>query len=673
MSRSADDLPDIVAERTYALVVGVESYDEVSTDWRLPGAARDAVNFTRWITGPGRVPSANVRLFLSPLPENRLADHDGLPEVQPAFEADIKKALFRELPAREGDLLWIYWAGHGFMDERKELLLPYADATVESTSHLNLESALRWWSSTSVNPRLFGHQVAVVDACRVDYRGTPQLAFGNIDYGRGALTGERRQFVLYAARPGETAKNEPDRGSGLFTRKLLDTLGDMSVGQSIRDLPDATRRLQADFDELREGEKAWQTPTFEIHRGWNGSALLDDPWAAFAMHRPAPTLDQAAWHGLEALTKDRGLPPHVHDAYRWAFRICGCAAPADNTLPPGGLTDIVHDLDERQGRPGRSLTLAFVHYLAAHCPDRDWGARLASWADATRERIGAEPVPAPPQPPTEPAALHVQLTKAVKEDTYLVRIWHYRDGFTAAWDSGTALVLTAARDEIGEQVAELVEADAVRDPLGDDPDIARVEFHVPLPLVEEEFESWAVPTGPGDGSEPMGFLFEVVVRCPDERKRVGLRRWLRKWQSYERHGGGLWEAPTPNARHPVWLLADDRIPGNLSGLLQLNGLPVCVLAPVAPALLGDALTAVHKAGIPIVLWRRGGAPSGSAGDLATVLASPDAGVDLRNLPGALRRLRVVAGGTDPSDQDWSHPLVLLWDDPHRRLPPRPLK
>ncbi|MFJ7071228.1 hypothetical protein [Streptomyces sp. NPDC098781] len=672
MSRTADDLPDIVAERTYALVVGVESYDEVSSDWKLPGAAQDALNFTRWITGPGGVPSCNVRLFLSPLPETRLADQDGLPEHRPATEAGIRQALFRELPACDGDLLWIYWAGHGFVDHRGGLLLPCADATTENTSHLNLESTLRWWRSTSVNPSLFRHQVALVDACRVDHRLIPQLTFGNFDYGRGDLTGERRQFVLYAARPGEAAKNEADRQSGLFTRKLVHTLRDMSVGQSIRHLPDAARRLQAEFDRLRETGETWQTPTFEIHRGWNDSALFDDPWPAFAAEPPAPILDQAAWDDLEVLAQRRGLPPHVHDAYRWAFRVCGCAAPADS-LPSGGLTEIVHDLDERQGRPGRALTLAFVRYLAAHSPDRDWGARLASWVDATRERIGAEPVPAPPQPPTEPAALHVQLTRAVKEDTYLVRIWHYRDGFTSAWDSGTALVLAAARDEIGEQVAKLVEADAERDPLGDDPDIARVEFHVPLPLVEEEFESWAVPTGPEDGSEPMGFLFEVVVRCPDERKRVGLRTWMRKWQAYERHGGGLWEAPTPDARHPVWLLADDRIPDNLSGLLQLNGLPVCVLAPLAPALLGDALTAVHKAGIPIVLWRRGGAPSGSAGDLATTLASSESGVDLRNLPSALRRLRVVAGGVDPSDQDWSHPLVLLWDDPNRRLPPRPLK
>jgi hypothetical protein len=668
----ADDLPDIVAERTYALVVGVESYERIGFDWRLPGAAADARNFARWLIDSGGLPPSHVRLFLSPLPENELPDQDGLPAHQPATEAKVKQALFEELPERDGDLLWIYWAGHGFTDHRGDLLLPYANATVSTTSHLNLESALRWWSSSSVPHGLFRHQVALVDACRVDQRHIPHLNFGHVDYGGGRETDRRRQFVLYAALPGEAAKNETDRQSGLFTRKLLHTLKDMSVGRSIRGLPDAARRIQAEFEELRAREETWQTPTFEIHRGWQGSALFEDPWTMFTAERPAPQLDQAAWDSLELLAQGRTLPPYVHDAYRWAFRICGCATPV-GPLPPGGLLEIVHDLDERQGRPGRPLALAFARHLAGHAQDREWGARLASWVDATRERIGALPIPAPPGPPTEPAALHVQLTKApLHENAYLIRIWRHRDRFTSEWDSEYGVALTDARGEVGKQIARLVEEDADQDGREDDPDIGRIEFHVPLELIDEEFESWTVPVGPEGSSDPLGFLFEVVVRCPDERRGPARKTWMRKWESYEAHGGGRWEAPTPDAGHPIWLLADDRVPDNLSGLLQLNELPVCVLVPVAPALLQEALKAVLKAGIPIVLWRRGGAPDDPTGDLATALASPGTEVDLRRLPSAVRRLRVAAGDAHSSGQDWRHPLVLLWDDPRRRAEPRRL-
>ncbi|MFE9453731.1 GntR family transcriptional regulator [Streptomyces sp. NPDC006739] len=356
--------------------LSVESY-EVSAGWRLPGAARDAQRFAAWLTGSGQVPPANVRLFLSPLPGTPRTD--GLPEHAEATRENIERALFHDLPSRDGDLLWIHWAGHGFLDDRRELLLPYSEATGAHTSHLNLESALRWWGSSHVEPGRFRHQVAIVDACRVQRRPGARLNFGQVDYGMGAVAPDRRQFLLYAARPGEAAQNEADRRSGLFTRMLLRRLADLSVGQSVHELTEVTRRVQADFAELRASGQAWQEPTFEIDRGWNGSPIFGDHWAAPASPASgAPPWDQEAWNQLATLARGRGLPPHVYDAYRWAFDVCGCAAPLVDSLPAGGLTEIVRDLDLRQGRPGMPLALPFVRHLAAHAEDREWGARLGA-------------------------------------------------------------------------------------------------------------------------------------------------------------------------------------------------------------------------------------------------------------------------------------------------------
>lgn len=661
MIPQADSLP----ERTYALVVGVESYD-VSPGWRLPGAAHDAHGFARWLTGTGQVPPDNLRLFLSPLAGTELPCPDGLPEYRPATEANIKRALLNDLPSRDGDLLWIYWAGHGFIDDSGSALLPYADAIGDNISNLNLGSALRRWRSSSVSNRRFGHQIALVDACQMDHRARG-LQFEESKYGKGATLQERRQFVLYAARPGEVAQNNAERQSGLFTSTLLDKLKDLNVRESVEHLTEIAHEIQADFEEFRRNGQSRQTPTVAIHRGWDDSAIFTDAWTASEPGNGAPRLDQEAWDQLAALAQEHRLPPCAHDAYRWAFEVCACPAPPSGGLPEGGLTEIVRDLDERQGQPDRPLTLPFIRYLAAHAQDREWGARLDLWVETARRRLRATPMPPAPQRPAEPAALHVQLLAAPMDSTrYLVRVWRYQDRFTSAWESGTSLLLTDARGTVSERIAALVEQYAEEDPEGNEPGVERVEFHIPRRLIDEEFESWAVPTGPEGCREALGVLFEVVVRCPDERKGAARQKWVRKWRSYEHQGSAAgWEAPTRDAGQPIWLLGGDQVPSNLSGLLQAGDLPVCVL--------GDALEAVLKAGVPTAVWRRGGPPNGSTGDLATALAGDDGHIDLRNLPGTLRRLRIDADGAPQAEQSWSHPLALLWDDPNRRPELRPLK
>ncbi|MEU1314614.1 hypothetical protein [Streptomyces tibetensis] len=662
MSHQADVLPDVAAERTYALVVGVESYD-VSNDWRLPGAAHDAHRFATWLTGSGRVPPANLRLFLSPLPDTDLPCAQHLPQHLPATEHHIKQALLHDLPSRDGDLLWIYWAGHGFHDDG-HLLLPYADATGPHTVHLDLEAALRWWGSTDVDRRRFRHQIALTDACRVDRRRTPRLNFGSVGYGGGDLAEGRGQFVLYAARPGETARNEEERRAGLFTDKLLDALNGMTAGQGARGLTDLTRRLQADFDVLCAQEKAWQRPSYLI-RGWDGSSAYGGDWTDSS--GTAPVLDQKAWNDLAALARGRDVPSYVHDAYRWAFEVCGCAAPLQDATPAGSLTEFVRDLDDRQGRPGKPLTLPFIRYLAAHAEDREWGTRLDDWVDRTRERIGARPVPAAPERPTEPAQVHVQLTEAAEKGRYFVRVWLYQGRFSFEWESSDPVLLSDARNQLGEHIGAVAAKDTAKG-------TGRIEFHIPVELLDEEFEAWPMPFGPGELSQEVGQLFEVVVRCPDARDG-STAKWQEKWRWFETHGEGEWEPPTLDACHPIWLITEDRMPPNLAAFLRFAEFPVGVLVQVDRERLPEALDAVIASGVPIALWHRSGPPKDPAGtsDLATELAPPGGrSLDLRKLPRTLLKLRIQAGAA-PSDESWSHPLALLWDDPSRRPRLRPLK
>lgn len=288
MNRGDKGRPAAAPERVYALVVGVESY-KIGAEWDLPGAARDAVRFAAWLTGPGQVPAANIRMLLSPLRRNELTDAQQLPEelrqsVQAATEERVDAALFKDLPRQDGDLLWFFWAGHGFLDNSLQLLLPYADADESHPKCLNLESMLRRWMSTSVPANRFLRQVVLGDACRV--HPSSRLAFDTTDYGRGQVVGERKQFVLYACRPGEAAQNLAERAAGQFTELLLNRLRTRTLGQSVAEMAEIAREVQADFRELHRSGEAWQQPQFRIHRGWDGSPLFTADWTDTSQGRP---------------------------------------------------------------------------------------------------------------------------------------------------------------------------------------------------------------------------------------------------------------------------------------------------------------------------------------------------------------------------------------------------
>ncbi|MEJ8641774.1 hypothetical protein WKI68_10420 [Streptomyces sp. MS1.HAVA.3] len=126
------------------------------------------------------MPPGNVRLLLSPLDEPDALDWSDSPAMadlrtacRPATEENVKSALLDELPQCDGDLLWIFWAGHGYLGPRQELMLPCADARPSQIRHLNLDSALRWWRTDLVKQRRFPLQAALVDSCRVDAPATP--------------------------------------------------------------------------------------------------------------------------------------------------------------------------------------------------------------------------------------------------------------------------------------------------------------------------------------------------------------------------------------------------------------------------------------------------------------------------------------------------------------------
>ncbi|MEU9733020.1 hypothetical protein [Streptomyces sp. NPDC048002] len=620
--------PPITPERTFALVVGVESY-AIGSPMDLSGPARDAVRFADWLTGTAGVPKSNVRLLVSPLARNRVEV-----DAEPASQRNVEDALFTDLPRCDGDLLWIYWAGHGFLDRRHDLLLPYADAGAGLVAHLNLTSALRLWKSDEIGGGRFRRVVTVVDTCRIDVQRLKRR-FPQVNYPAGAPT-RRLQFTLHAARPGEAAKNTTEKGQ--FTDTLLKRLEGRTLEQATLGLHEIALNVQTDFTVMKRNGTAWQQPQFEIATGWDGSSLYGDSWATdgtTAEPVGGLALDQVAWTELgQLISENAELPRDTYAAYRWAFEVTGCVPPVERTLPAAHLTGIIQDLEDRQGgRRAVPLALPFVKFLASRSAPSPWVVAAHNWVERTRERLGADPVPHPPSRAAEPPSLHVRLT-AEDHDSYWLHLWSYQGAFESVGDHPEPMALDEVRTALGEHLL----AHSASSP-------GRIEIHIPYELLEEPFETWEVPLGRGDRTAKLGCRYEVVLRCPEERGGLAEEPWLTKWQWYEANGG-----LHPDAVHEV---ADTDVSDSLADELQLEEPPVCVLAEVTGERLMETLGAVLDGGIPIAVWRR---PSTTPGTpIRTALdADPPHPLDVESLPSRLRRAQVRR-----------HPLALLWDNPGR--------
>ncbi|MGW1507114.1 VMAP-C domain-containing protein [Streptomyces mirabilis] len=628
-------------ERVFALVVGIESYR--IPGWSLPGPARDADRFADWLCGPAGVPEAQVRVLLSPLDQSLAQSRP------PATAENVHRVLYEELPQCDGDLLWIYWAGHGFINDSCQLLLPYADATTDRTRHLNLQAALHWWRSSRIPGRRFHRVVAVGDTCRIEAKRAKKYGFGTDKPDAGELNIDRRQFVLFAAQLGQAAKNQAERQAGQFTHTFLKHLAGQTVSKTVEGLVGIAQAVQADFAEMRKNGEAWQEPQFVIDQGFDESTLFGDRWTndtTGALSEPAgaQVLDQDAWTELGQLLTELGelltvgtLPAYTYDAYRWAFEVTGCAIPPGDALPAERLLDIVRDLDSRQGRRlDFPLTLPFVCHLAARAKGSNptWAAEAEAWVDRTRDRLGAAPIPPPPGPTAERPTLHVRLMPDPDDDSkYWSHMWLYRREFESVWESSQPLDLKTVQDELAQQLAACSHTPT------------RVEFHVPWTLLDEPFESWPVPVR--DKTAELGCRFEVVLRCPDERQGIAEIPWKVKWAWLKAQGG----------QHPkaVRELFDSDVSDDLSDSLQETEPPVAVLAEVTEPLIKRMLDAVLDGGVPIAIWRRqADSQDGMAVPIRTALAEDPAPFDIQTLPARLRTARIKR-----------RPLVLMWDDPGR--------
>ncbi len=231
-------------ENVYALVVGIEKY-RAGSHWDLNGPAKDALKFTNWLLARDVKPE-QIQLFLSPLTQNEgvlaEAKSKGLkpaPATREAIDVAIRYKLTNE--TSRGDLLYVFWGGHGFVTKTSSTTrrLMLADADNNTALNLNFDS-LREALSTSAHNCGFKQQNFFIDACANSlYKGLYQTIQAESAELRFSTTGELKkadQFVLFASAEYEVATNESDIGTGRFSRAVLDELQGQSLMPEMREI-----------------------------------------------------------------------------------------------------------------------------------------------------------------------------------------------------------------------------------------------------------------------------------------------------------------------------------------------------------------------------------------------------------------------------------------------------
>ena len=253
-------------ERTYALVVGVEHY-KAGQAWGLDGPASDAARFTSWLLSRG-VQADQILVFLSP--DEGLPPGVPLPAgitASPARRDAVTTAITRTLPEWRGDLLWLFWAGHGVLTRHDHLRLFFADASIDDKRNLDLNSLLAALRSDPYAglPR----QIGIVDACQT-YADRLHFATTLPD---GTLPSASRCPAAnsFSVRGQSRAgRGQPWRPQGwLFSQAVMEELTGASGDDWPPDMDLVAARLDRRFSELRATGHPGQTPTSFL-ASWGG-------------------------------------------------------------------------------------------------------------------------------------------------------------------------------------------------------------------------------------------------------------------------------------------------------------------------------------------------------------------------------------------------------------------
>ena len=249
-------------KQTYALVVGIEKYQYEGFNVKNGGLVKNALKFAQWLSDQG-VPSENIQLCLSPLEKNERLVKDCQFDTQLAERQDLINVI-DELSTKSGDLLYIFWVGHGLLTVGRERRLICADATREYMCSIDVNSLLVLLASTKFQIR---KQICLIDAC-ANYN--PQSLMDSEKFYPGAVVTENRQFVLFASREGKKAKVNAVAETCFFSQIVLDLL--VEEPHFPEDMGAFAEKVIQQVDDLDID----QLPTYFERRSFDGKRRLYD-------------------------------------------------------------------------------------------------------------------------------------------------------------------------------------------------------------------------------------------------------------------------------------------------------------------------------------------------------------------------------------------------------------
>lgn len=268
--------------RTWAVVAGIEEYPHLP-GWTLPGPAQDAIHFVNWLLARD-VPGDQIRLCLSASDADTLtAQLTTHVEMRDARREPVLSLFEHEVSRWEGDLLIVFWGGHGSIDShdtKEPRRLYFADASPDSPSCLSLDELLR--ALRHKRRGYFARQAFFIDACAT-FERRERFSMHAVPVGPAVGTEQDRrvrQFQFLAAGYGEAAINDDAGRTGVFSREFLRVLRDWSSAHpsgssewppNFVDVADAVKRA---FDDLMLSGKSTQRPML-IGYDWEGSTLRD--------------------------------------------------------------------------------------------------------------------------------------------------------------------------------------------------------------------------------------------------------------------------------------------------------------------------------------------------------------------------------------------------------------
>jgi hypothetical protein len=251
--------------KVHALVVGIEKY-QAGDDYDLNGPANDALKFANWLLDQDVEPQ-NINLFLSPLDKNKdvlvIAEQRRLrPKAATRDKLDsfIRSQLISE--GQSGDLLYMFWGGHGIITKTDSTTRRLFFADTDSTNQLNLNlNSLLEALKTFAHGSGFSQQIFFIDACANTYfQGLYQTVQGEkagVEFGANGEQVKAEQFALFASAEYEVATNESEVGTGSFSKAVLEELNGKSLSPEMNEMKVLAERIQTNFRDKQKLEPVY--------------------------------------------------------------------------------------------------------------------------------------------------------------------------------------------------------------------------------------------------------------------------------------------------------------------------------------------------------------------------------------------------------------------------------